>query len=162
MKSKGIACRWKKGIRAKQQALVNKKRVFVNSMWCSKSDYMSAAGMVSLLRRKTRGIRVAKCRLVAASKTLQRAQVAGSLGLRSSASHSHCVEMWRWRQAARHRAEEQAADGQTTEASRLRRFTLVTSLVILSIWFPLKMLFKCIYFWNTLALVFVALTLLDS
>lgn len=55
----------------------------------------------------------AKCWLVAASETLhsQRAQVAGSLGLRSSVSHSQCVEMWRWRwrQAARHHAEEQAA-----------------------------------------------------
>lgn len=55
----------------------------------------------------------ANCWLVAASETLhsQRAQVAGSLGLRSSVSHSQCVEMWRWRwrQAARHHAEEQAA-----------------------------------------------------
>lgn len=89
------------------------KCLFVNSVWCSNYDYMSAAGLFSDLQWRTWGDRVAKCWLVAAGETVhsQRAQVAGSLGLRSSASHSQCVEMWRWRwgQATRHHSEEQAA-----------------------------------------------------
>lgn len=99
-------------IKAKQQKVVSKKCSCVNSVWCSKYDYMSAAGLFSVLQWRTWGHRVAKCWLIAASETLhsQRAQVAGSLGLCSSASHSQCGDVkMKMKAGPRHHAEEQAA-----------------------------------------------------